>query len=213
MMYTERVMDHFKNPRNVGEIKDADAKSTEGSLACGDMVTMYLKIDPKTHVIKDIKFKSFGCASNIATCSALTEIVKGKTIEEAKKVKFKEIADYLGGLPTVKMHCAVLATVTLLSAIKNYEEKHGLAKYDEKVNEETVKKRLMHVMDPDKGKDIVSQGMVKRVMIKGDTIEVLVELPPNYRYGENIFDEIKEKLITLPRIKKIDVELVKGGML
>ena len=135
-MYTEKVMDHFKNPRNVGEIKGADAKSTEGSLACGDMVTMYLKIDEKTHVIKDIKFKSFGCASNIATCSALTEIVKGKTIEEAKNVKFEEISKYLGVLPKIKMHCAVLATVTLQSAIKNYQEKHGLIDVKEEANEE-----------------------------------------------------------------------------
>jgi nitrogen fixation protein NifU and related proteins len=212
-MYTENVMDHFKNPRNVGEIKDADAKSTEGSLACGDMVTLYLKIDEKTHKIKDIKFKSFGCASNIATCSAMTEVVKGMTIEKAKKVKFGDIAEYLGGLPTVKMHCAVLATVVLQSAIKNYEEKHGLINVAEKVDEENVKKRLAHVMDPDKGKDIVSQKMIKRIMIKGDTIEVLVELPPNYRYAEVVFDEIKEKLISLPTIKKIDVELVKSGAL
>jgi len=212
-MYTDLVMDHFKNPRNVGEIKDADVKSTEGSLACGDMVTMYLKIDEKTHKITDIKFKSFGCASNIATCSALTEIVKGMTIEKAKQVKFKEIADFLGGLPMIKMHCAVLATVVLQSAIKNYEEAHGLAKHDEKVDETNIKKRLMHVMDPDKGKDIVSLGMLKRIMIKGDTIEVLIELPPNYRYDEVVFDEIKEKLISLPKVKKIDVEVVKSGAL
>ena len=212
-MYTEQVMEHFKNPRNVGEIPDADAKSTEGSMACGDMVSMYLKIDPKTHVIKDIKFKSFGCASNIATCSALTEMAKGKTIEEAKNLKFGDIAAYLGGLPTVKMHCAVLATVSLQSAIKNYEEKHGLAKYDVVVNEEEIKKRLTHVMDPDRGRDIISQNMVKRIMIKGDTIEVVIELPPNYRYAEPVFEDIKEKLITLPKIKKVDVEIVKKGAL
>jgi len=212
-MYTERVMEHFKNPRNVGEIKDADAKSTEGGMACGDMVTMYLKIDEKSHVITDIKFKSFGCASNIATCSVLTEIVKGMTIGKAKRVTFQEIAKYLGELPTVKMHCAVLATVTLQSAIKSYEEKHGLIDTQERMDEENVRKRLAHIMDPDRGKDIVGQGMVKRVIIKGDTIEVVIELPPNYRYAETVFDEIKEKLISLPKIKKIDVELVKGGAL
>ncbi len=212
-MYTEKVMDHFKNPRNVGEMKNPDAKSTEGSLACGDMVTMYLKIDGKSHKITDIKFKSFGCASNIATCSALTEIARGKTIEEAKKLKFEDIADYLGGLPKIKMHCAVLANVVLRSAIKNYEEKHGLTDVREEATEKSVRKRLRRVMDPDKGKDIISQGMVKRIMIKGDTIEVLIELPPNYRYAEVVFDEIKEKLITLPKIKKIDVEIVKKGAL
>jgi nitrogen fixation NifU-like protein len=111
------------------------------------------------------------------------------------------------------MHCAVLATVALQSAIKNYEEKHGLIKGGEKADEETVKKRLKHVMDPDRGKDIISLEMVKKIMIKGDTIEVLLELPPNYRYADVVFDEIKEKLITLPKIKKIDVEIVKGGAL
>ncbi len=212
-MYTEKVMDHFKNPRNTGEIKSPDAKSTEGSLACGDMVTMYLKIDPKTLKIKDIKFKSYGCASNIATCSALTVLAKGKTLEQAKKLRFQEIAEYLGGLPTIKMHCAVLATVALQSAIKNYEEKHGLIKSSEKVDEANVMKRLAHVMDPDRGKGIVESKIVKRVMIKGDTIEVLIELPPNYRYAEVVFDDIKEKLISLPKIKKIDVQVVKSGAL
>ncbi|MBN2518191.1 MAG: iron-sulfur cluster assembly scaffold protein [Candidatus Altiarchaeota archaeon] len=212
-MYTEKVIEHFKNPRNVGEIKDADTKSTEGSLACGDMVTMYLKVDPKTLKIKDIKFKSYGCASNIATCSVLTELAKGKTLKEAKGIKFQEIAEALGGLPTIKMHCAVLATVVLHSAIKNYEEKHGLIDVKEEANEENVKDRLRHVMDPDRGRDIVSLNMVKDVLIKGDTIEVLVELPPNYHYAENIFDEIKEKLISIPKIKKIEVQLAKTGMI
>ena len=212
-MYTDKVIEHFKNPRNVGEMKDADTKSTEGSLACGDMVTMYLKVDPKTLKINDIKFKSYGCASNIATCSVLTEMAKGKTLKEAKNIKFQEIADALGGLPSVKMHCAVLATVVLHSAIKNYEEKHGLIDVKEEINEENVKKRLEHVMDPDKGKDIVSLNIVKNILIKGDTIEVLIELPHNYRYADSIFDEIKEKLISMPKVKKIDVQLAKEGMI
>jgi metal-sulfur cluster biosynthetic enzyme len=182
-------------------------------MACGDMVTMYLKIDEKSHKITDIKFKSFGCASNIATCSALTEIVKGKTIEDVKKITFKEIGEFLGGLPSVKVHCSVLATVTLQSAIKNYEEAHGLIDSKEEVNEENIKKRLRHVMDPDKGKDIISQERVKKIMVKGETIEVLVELPQNYRYAEAVFEDIKEHLITLPKIKKIDVEIVKSGAL
>jgi len=211
-MYTDKVMEHFKNPRNVGEMKKADAKSTEGSLACGDMVTMYLKIDPKTKVIKDVKFKSYGCASNIATCSVLTEIAKGKTLEQAKKIKFEDIAKELGGLPEIKMHCAVLAQVVLHSAIKNYEEAHGLIK-KMKVDEAVIKERLKHVMDPNKGKDIVTLGMVKKVLLEGDTIQVLLELPDNYRYVEVVFDEIKEKLIGLPKIKKIDVKLAKKGML
>ena len=126
IIYTKKVLEHFKNPHNVGEIKDADAEATEGSMACGDMVTIYLKVDKKTSRIKDIKFKSYGCASNIATASVLTEMAKGKTLEEAKKIKFEDITNELGGLPTQKVHCSVLAAKTLKSAIKNYEDRNKL---------------------------------------------------------------------------------------
>ncbi len=103
--YTEKVIEHFTNPRNVGEIEDADAKATEGSPACGDMVTFSIKINPDTRVIEDVKFRSYGCASNIATASIATEIAKGKTIDEVKNMSHKQIAEELGGLPAIKMHC------------------------------------------------------------------------------------------------------------
>lgn len=125
ILYTKEVLKHFKNPKNVGIIKNADAKATEGSMACGDMVTIYLKIDDKSKKIKDIKFKSYGCASNIATASVLTELAKGKTIDEAKKINFNDITKKLGGLPPQKTHCSILATKTLESAIKNYEKKQN----------------------------------------------------------------------------------------
>ncbi|MGB9593759.1 MAG: iron-sulfur cluster assembly scaffold protein, partial [Anaerolineae bacterium] len=124
--YSEKVIEHFKNPRNVGRMEDYDAKATEGSPACGDMVTLYLKVDEETKTIKDIKFESYGCASNIATGSIITELAKGKTLDEARKISWKAAAEELGGLPAVKVHCSVLAVDTLRAAIRNYEEKHGL---------------------------------------------------------------------------------------
>ncbi|MEJ5228746.1 MAG: iron-sulfur cluster assembly scaffold protein [Pseudothermotoga sp.] len=121
LKYTELVMDHFKNPRNLGKIDNADAQATEGSIACGDMMTVYLKIEDGK--IEDIKFESYGCAANIATASMMTEVVKGLRIEEAKKLSWKEIVERLGGLPQIKYHCSNLAVDTLKKAIEAYEER------------------------------------------------------------------------------------------
>lgn len=119
--YTELVMEHFKSPRNLGKIKNADAVATKGSKACGDEMTMYLKV--KNNVIVDAKFESYGCAANIATASMLTELVKGKTIEEAEKIEWRDIVISLGGLPNPKFHCSNLAIETLRAAIRTYKEK------------------------------------------------------------------------------------------
>ncbi len=100
--YSKKVMDLFLNPKNLGEIENPDAQATEGSPACGDMVQLQLKVNKDTHIIEDIKFKSFGCASNIATASIITEIAKGKTIEEAKSLKYSQVVDELGGCPQLK---------------------------------------------------------------------------------------------------------------
>ena len=121
--YSEKVMDHFKNPRNCGEIPDADGIGTVGNAICGDVMKMYLKI--KDNIIIDIKFKTFGCGAAISTSSMVTEMVKGKPISEALKITNKAVAEALGGLPPVKMHCSVLAEEALRSALKDYYKKQG----------------------------------------------------------------------------------------
>lgn len=120
-LYTEKVMDHFRNPRNMGEIKDADGFGKVGNPKCGDVMAIYIKV--KDQRIIDIKFKTFGCTAAIATSSILTEIVKGKTIEEALKVTRDDVAKELGGLPAIKLHCSNLAADALKEAIKDYRKK------------------------------------------------------------------------------------------
>jgi len=120
-LYSEKVMDHFKNPRNMGEIKDADGVGSVGNPVCGDMMTVYIKV--KDGRLEDVKFKTFGCGAAIATSSMITELAKGKTIEEALKITRADVAESLGGLPPIKMHCSNLAADALHEAIKDYEKK------------------------------------------------------------------------------------------
>ena len=120
-MYSEKVMDHFMNPRNVGEIPDASGVGTVGNPVCGDLMTMYIKV--KDNRLKDVKFKTFGCGAAIATSSMTTELAKGKTIEEALKITRGDVADSLGGLPAIKVHCSNLAADALHTAIKDYLKK------------------------------------------------------------------------------------------
>lgn len=123
-MYTEKVMEHFQNPRNVGEIPDADGEGLVGNPVCGDIMKLFIKV--KDGIITDVKFKTFGCGAAIATSSMVTEMVKGMTIDEALKVSNKVVAEALDGLPPNKMHCSNLAADALHRAIENYKKKAGL---------------------------------------------------------------------------------------
>jgi nitrogen fixation NifU-like protein len=120
-MYSEKVMEHFSNPRNVGVIEDADGVGTVGNPVCGDLMTIYIKV--KDNIIEDIKFKTFGCGAAIATSSMVTEMAMGKTIEEALEISRNDVADELEGLPPVKMHCSNLAADALKAAIDDYKKK------------------------------------------------------------------------------------------
>jgi nitrogen fixation NifU-like protein len=123
MMYSDKVLDHFRNPRNVGEIEDADGVGTVGNPVCGDMMSVYIKVEDEK--ITDIKFRTFGCGAAIATTSMTTELAKGKTLDEAMEITRQDVADELGGLPPVKMHCSNLAADALHEAIEDYRKKKG----------------------------------------------------------------------------------------
>ena len=125
-MYSDKVMDHFEHPRNVGEIENACGVGTVGNAKCGDIMRIYLDIDDATHMIRDCKFKTFGCGAAVATSSMATEMVKGKTIEEAMQVTNKAVMEALDGLPPVKVHCSLLAEEAIHAALWDYAEKHGI---------------------------------------------------------------------------------------
>ena len=204
--YSEIVMEHFRHPHNVGRMEDADAKAIEGSPACGDMVAVYLKVDPQTLRITDIKFESYGCASNIATGSIITELAKGKPLEEAKQITWKEASDALGGLPPIKTHCSVLAVDGLRAAIQNYEERHGLVKEQLPTTPEEIMRRLKHVMNPVVGLDLVRTKMVHEVEITDGTVRVVVDLPADHQFAATIREGIVEKIEPLWDVKEVIVE-------
>jgi len=131
MLYSEKVMDHFQNPRNVGKIDDADGVGEVGNAKCGDIMRMYIKVD-ENGIITDVKFNTFGCGSAIATSSMATEMIKGKSIDEALTLSNKAVVEALDGLPAHKIHCSVLAEEAVKAAVKDYYDKNGIA-YDEEL--------------------------------------------------------------------------------
>ena len=139
MEYTEQVMDHFMNPRNMGEMENPDGVGTVGNAKCGDIMRIYIKVE--NEVITDVKFKTFGCGAAIATSSKATELVKGKTLDEALQITNKMVMDSLGGLPPVKVHCSVLAEEALHAAIQDYKDR--LEKGEKPVSEEDEEVRYV----------------------------------------------------------------------
>ena len=170
------------------------------------METVYINVNPETKAISDIKFESYGCASNIATGSIITELAKGKTLDEAKKISWKEASDALGGLPKIKAHCSVLAIEGLRAAIQNYEERHGLVKTKTKTTVEVIQKRLKKVMNPISGLDLVRTNLVKDIELKKGHVRVVIDLPGNHQFAPAIQEEITEKIEPLWDIKELSVE-------
>ncbi|MDZ7671954.1 MAG: iron-sulfur cluster assembly scaffold protein [Halanaerobiales bacterium] len=192
--YSDKVLEYFQNPKNVGEIENPDGIAKEGSPACGDMVQLYLKVDKKDQTITDIKFRSYGCASNIATGSIITEMAKDRTIEEAKNITWQQAADELGGLPAIKNHCSVLAVDALKEAIRDYEEKNGLVKEQVPTTIEVIKERLKHVMNPIHGLDVLKTNLIEDIELKDKKIIVTVDLAEDHQFAPVLKEDIKEKL-------------------
>ncbi len=206
--YSDIVMEHFRNPHNVGQIENPDAEATEGSPACGDMVAVYLKVDAETKRIEDVKFESYGCASNIATGSIITDLAKGKTLEEAKQITWQEASEALGGLPSIKTHCSVLAVDALRAAIRNYEERHGLVKEREPTTEALVRRRLKRVMNPMVGLDLVRTDLVKGIEVSDGVVHVAIDLPEGHQFASNIRHEILEKLAHRWDVEEVVIDFV-----
>ena len=186
--YTEKVMEHFTKPRNVGRLDDADVTAKVGSVACGDLIKLYLKVDDSSRRIDKITFESYGCAANIATSSIMTEMAKGKTIDEAKKMTFNDISTALGGLPKIKLHCAVLSKTALDAAIKKWEAKKNLTPIDETL----VKLILRGVLDPVSGVDVLSGRMVKDIKIDGKSVTLDMDIEEGSETAREIEGDIRE---------------------
>jgi nitrogen fixation NifU-like protein len=192
------------NPHNVGKMENPDASATEGSPSCGDQVTVYLKINEDNHIIEDISFLSYGCASNIATASIITDLAKGKSLEDAKKITYEDAMEALDGLPPVKVHCSVLAADTLQTAISNYEIAHGLKEVPN-FGKETILAELKKIIYPQVGTDIVTLKMVKYVGFNDGEVMIDMNMMSFDSWRENVAEEIHEHLEKYPEVKKVEI--------
>jgi len=204
MQYSQKVLDHFMHPKNVGKMENPDVVATEGSPACGDQVTVYLKVDEATKKIEDISFLSYGCASNIATASIITELAKGKTLDEAKQITWRDAMEALDGLPPVKVHCSVLAADTLQTAISNYEIAHGLKEVPN-FGKETILAELKKIIYPQVGEDIVSLKMVKYVGFDKGEVLIDMNMMSFDQWRDNVAEEIREHLAKYPEVKHVQI--------
>lgn len=204
MQYSQKVLDHFMHPRNVGKMDNPDATATEGSPACGDQVTVYLKVNEQDKIIEDISFLSYGCASNIATASIVTDLAKGKTLDEAKQITWRDAMEALDGLPPVKVHCSVLAADTLQTAISNYEIAKGLKEVPN-FSKETIVEELKKIIYPKVGEDIVSLKMVKYVGLNDGEVLIDLNIMSFDQWRDNIAEEIREHLEKYPEVKDIQI--------
>jgi len=204
--YTEKVIEHFKNPRNVGEIENPDGKATVGSPACGDQVSVFLNVEDGK--ISDIKFLSYGCASNIATGSIVTELSKGKTVEQAKALTWKDALEELGGLPPVKVHCSILAIDGLRAAIHDYEEKVLGIKHERIIDESYIIEELKHVIYPKTGENIIDAKLVKYLKYEDKEVYMEISFDETDVYKQNVLEEINEHLGEIKGVEKVDIKVV-----
>jgi nitrogen fixation NifU-like protein len=206
MQYSDKVLEHFMHPHNVGKMENPDATATEGSPACGDQVTVYLKVNADNKVIEDVTFLSYGCASNIATASIITDLAKGKTLDEAKQITWKDAMEALDGLPPVKVHCSVLAADTLQTAISNYEIAKGLKPVPD-FTKDTIIDELKKIIYPQVGEDIVTLKMVKYVGFTNGEVVIDLNMPAFDTWRNNVVEEIREHLEKYPDIKDLQINL------
>jgi nitrogen fixation NifU-like protein len=192
------------HPHNVGKMENPDASATEGSPSCGDQVTVFLRVDKDTKVIDDISFLSYGCASNIATASIITDLAKGKTLDEAKAITWRDAMEALDGLPPVKVHCSVLAADTLQTAISNYEIANGLKEVPN-FSKDTIIEELKKIIYPKVGEDIVSLKMVKYVGFSEGEVLIDLNMLSFDSWRDNVAEEIHEHLEKYPEVKKIQI--------
>ncbi len=196
--YSRKVMELFMHPKNAGKLEDANVTALTGSVACGDMIKLYLKIDPEREIIEDISFESYGCAANIATSSMITEMVKGKSIEEARKIAFQEVVNNIGGLPKIKFHCAVLAVAGLRIALEKWEYIQGRRGLDK----DFIRTLLKGILDPHTDKDLISAGVIEKLIIRENEVEIHLSVPRD-EFLEEIVSNIREVFETLPINAKI----------
>ena len=194
--YSDRVMELFQTPKNAGPMEDADVTAIAGSMACGDMLKMYLKIEDAPERIVKASFESYGCVANIATSSMITQMVEGKTIEEAKKIGFKDEVDALGGLPKIKYHCASLAVQALRIALSKW----SVIKGEREMDETLAREILRGILDPVTDKDIVSAGVVRSLKIEGRLLGISLHIE-NEEAKEEILPAIDEAF------EKMDVDI------
>jgi len=215
--YTDKVLDHFRNPRNVGTIETPDGAGEVGSMACGDALKLTFKLD-KNKKITDVKFQTFGCASAIASSSALTEMIKGKTLEEAEKVTNQDIADYLGGLPEQKMHCSVMGREALEVAIHNYRTGDTSKKILEGkvvchcfgVTEEEITRvvRDNHLTSVEQVTNYCKAGGACG-KCHNDIADIIAKVSGEVHEGDRVEIPPPRKLTTLQKIKQIEETLEK----
>jgi len=166
--YSVKVMQYFREPKNVGKMENPSVVAIVGSVACGDMIKLYLKVDEVDEVIKDASFESYGCAANIATSVAVTELAKGKSVDEAGKLTFRDVEDFLGGLPKIKAHCAVLSVKALRVALTKYRVKTGKQAFDMKI----AKELLNGVIDLSTGKSVLKSDKLSNYDVNGNQMEI-----------------------------------------